>query len=168
MKFIVSDHLLCKVHRKNRKGQPFKDCRKKKHHKERKIWMWFDVWKWKRNAGHTWQVDKDLELPLSWVKYGSWTCSSKSTALYIWCIKNDKMISHKQNEKGPLVVVANKKGIHIAGKQGLLLSLQHWISTILLSWHCPKGDIMCNLHDSVPINNSCTLETGYPARPVRS
>jgi hypothetical protein len=30
MKFIVSDHLLCKVHRKNRKGQPFKDCRKKK------------------------------------------------------------------------------------------------------------------------------------------
>jgi len=95
MKFIVSDHLLCKVHRKNRKGQPFKECRKKKHHKERKIWMWFDVWKWKGNAGHTWQVDKDLELPLSWVKYGSWTCSSKSTALYIWCIKNDKMISHE-------------------------------------------------------------------------
>ena len=44
----------------------------------------------KRNAGHTWLVDKDLELPLSWVKYGSRTCSSKSTALYIWCIENDK------------------------------------------------------------------------------
>lgn len=94
MKFIVQRIGSVKCIEGNRKGLPSKYCRKQAF--GRKIWIWFlELGSERRNESHTSLVD---ELPLSWVKYGSWTCSSNSTASYIWCKEKWQMISHKQKK----------------------------------------------------------------------